>query len=279
MRKKIKILLSVVLIIVAVTIADGIYCTNVIHTTYYSFTNDKNDAAMHFVLISDLHNKEFGEDNVRLVNKIKEQNPDFIAVDGDMVTRYFEDDSVMKELLSQLAEIAPVYCCLGNHERDLADKIDFESEINSTGALLLDNEYIEFDTGNGTVLIGGMSDYPYYEYDAPDYDNDERYFWDDFKEASENQYSILLHHQPEYIGNIVTDSNVDLVLCGHTHGGLIRLPFIGGLFAPNQGFFPEYDTGQFDFGTTHMVITSGLGNSNPLFRINNCAEICVIDVN
>ncbi|MCD8025727.1 MAG: metallophosphoesterase [Clostridiales bacterium] len=279
MRKKIKILLSVVLIIVAVTIADGIYCTNVIHTTYYSFTNDKNDAAMHFVLISDLHNKEFGEDNVRLVNKIKEQNPDFIAVDGDMVTRYFEDDSVMKELLSQLTEIAPVYCCLGNHERDLADKIDFESEINSTGALLLDNEYIEFDTGNGTVLIGGMSDYPYYEYDAPDYDNDERYFWDDFKEASENQYSILLHHQPEYIGNIVTDSNVDLVLCGHTHGGLIRLPFIGGLFAPNQGFFPEYDTGQFDFGTTHMVITSGLGNSNPLFRINNCAEICVIDIN
>ena len=89
----------------------------------------------------------------------------------------------------------------------------------------------------------------------------------------------MLNHEPEYISNILNDSNIDLVFCGHTHGGLVRIPFVGGMYAPNQGWFPKYDKGEFDFENTKMIITAGLGNSNFLPRINNCAEICVININ
>lgn len=281
MKKHKKLTITIIiLIIISVTIAiNGIYCTNTIEVNNYKISSDKTNANLHFVLISDLHNKEFGKDNCDLVEKIKEQKPDFIAVGGDMVTRYVNDDSVMKNVLTQLAQIAPTYCCLGNHEHDLEDTIDFKTDITSTGAVLLDNESTEFVKNGETIIIGALSDFPYYEFNAPNYDTPERYYWDEFKEQSKNNYSILLHHQPEYIGDISKGTDIDLILCGHTHGGLIDIPFVGGLFAPNQGLFPKYDKGEFDFDNTKMIISSGLGNSNPLFRINNCAEICVIDVN
>lgn len=278
-HKVLKITVIILIFIAVILISNGIYCTNTIEVNTYKISSDKTSTPLHFVLISDLHNKEFGKDNCDLVQKIKEQNPDFIAVGGDMVTRYFDDDSVMKSVLTQLAQIAPTYCCLGNHELDLADKIDFKSDINSTGAVLLDNESTEFVKNGETILLGGLSDFPYYEFNAPNYDTPERYYWEDFKEQSKNNYSILLHHQPEYIGGLASDTDIDLILCGHTHGGLIDIPFIGGIFAPNQGLFPKYDKGKFDFNDTKMIISSGLGNSNPLLRINNCAEICVVDVN
>lgn len=87
-----------------------------------------------------------------------------------------------------------------------------------------------------------------------------------------------MHHQPEYITDMVAESNVDLVLCGHTHGGLVRIPFVGGIIAPNQGLFPQYDKGEFDFNNTSMIITGGLGVSNPIPRFNNQPEICIINI-
>ena len=278
--KKFKIIIiSFIIIFVVCLLINGIYCTNTLEIKKYNYKTEKLNTKLRIVFISDLHNKEFGEKNRDLVNKIKEQSPDFIAVGGDMVTRYFDDDSVMEELFSQISDIAPTYCVLGNHERDLSDKLDFKNDINNTGALLLDNELIEFEKNREKILIGGLSDFPYYEFDAPDYETPERYFWDNFCEKSKNNFSILLHHQPEYIGDIAKDSNIDLILCGHTHGGLIQIPFIGGLFAPNQGLFPKYDKGEFNFNDTKMIVSSGLGNSNPVPRINNCAEITVVDIN
>ncbi len=278
-KKQFFIIIAIIFLIPILIICNAVYCSVHIDKTHYSIKTDKINTDLHFVFISDLHNKEFGKNNENLVEKIKQENPDFIAVGGDMVIRYFDDDSIMKELLTELSEIAPTYCVLGNHERDLQDKIDFKADITSTGAVLLDNATIRFKKDGETVLIGGLTDYPYYEYDAPDYNNDNRYYWEEFKDESKHNFVVLLHHQPEYIKDMVTDSDVDLVLCGHTHGGLIRIPFVGGLFAPNQGFFPTYDKGEFKFGGTTMIISSGLGISNPIPRINNCAEIAVIDVN
>ena len=129
------------------------------------------------------------------------------------------------------------------------------------------------------ILLGGMSDFPYYEYNAPDFDTPERYFWDEFKENSKDCYSILLHHQPEYLESIMQDSNVDLVMCGHTHGGAVQIPFIGGVFAPNQGFFPKYDKGEFDLYNTKMIVSAGLGDAYPILRMNNRPEISVVEIN
>lgn len=279
MKKTLKIIVLSVLFIAVTAIIYGLYCSNTLEIKNYSLSTDKINSQVRFVFISDLHCKEYGEKNSDLVAKIKEQNPDFIAVGGDMVNKYSADDHVMRELLPQLAEIAPTYCILGNHELILKDEIDFKNDINSTGAKLLDNESVTLEINGEKILLGGMSDFPYYEFNAPDFDTPERYFWDEFKENSKDCCSILLHHQPEYLNSIMQDSNVDLVMCGHTHGGAIQIPFVGGLFAPNQGFFPKYDKGEFDLYDTKMIVSAGLGDAYPILRMNNCPEISVVEIN
>lgn len=279
MKKTLKIIVLSILTVAVTVIIYGLYCSNTLEIKNYSLSTDKINSQVRFVFISDLHCREYGEKNRDLVAKINEHNPDFIAVGGDMVNKYSSDDHVMRELLPQLAEIAPTFCILGNHELYIKDEIDFNNDIDSTGAKLLDNEMVTLNINGEKILLGGMSDFPYYEYNAPDYNTPERYFWDDFKERSKDCYSILLHHQPEYLGSIMQDSNVDLVMCGHTHGGAIQIPFVGGLFAPNQGFFPKYDKGEFDLYDTKMIISAGLGDAYPILRMNNCPEISVVEIN
>lgn len=279
MKKTLKIIILSLLALAVTSIIYGLYCSNTIKIKNYSISIDKLNTSTKFVFISDLHCKEYGDKNSELVSKIKEQSPLFIAVGGDMVNKYSSDDHVMRELLPQLADIAPTYCILGNHELILKDEINFKNDINSTSAKLLDNEMVTIEANGEKILLSGMSDFPYYEFNAPDYDTPERYFWDDFKDKSKNGYSILLHHQPEYLESIMQDSNVDLVMCGHTHGGAVQIPFIGGLFAPNQGFFPKYDKGEFDLYDTKMIISTGLGDAYPVLRLNNCPEISVVEIN
>lgn len=279
MKKTLKIIILSLLALAVTSIIYGLYCSNTIKIKNYSISTDKLNSSAKFVFISDLHCKEYGDKNSELVSKIKEQNPLFIAVGGDMVNKYSSDDHVMRGLLPQLANIAPTYCILGNHELILKDEIDFKNDINSTGAKLLDNEMVTIETNGEKFLLGGMSDFPYYDFNAPDYDTPERYFWEDFKDKSKNGYSILLHHQPEYLESIMQDSNVDLVMCGHTHGGAVQIPFAGGVFAPNQGFFPKYDKGEFDLYDTKMIISAGLGDAYPVLRLNNCPEISVVEIN
>lgn len=279
MKKALKIIALSILTVVAIAVIYGLYCSNTLEVRNYTINSDKINSQIRFVFISDLHCKEYGEKNRDLVAKIREQNPDFIAVGGDMVNKYSTDDHVMREILPQLAEIAPTYCIFGNHELALKDEIDFKNDIDSTGAKLLDNDMVTLEINGEEILLGGMSDFPYYEYNAPDFDTPERYFWDEFKENSKDCYSILLHHQPEYLESIMQDSNVDLVMCGHTHGGAIQIPFIGGVFAPNQGFFPKYDKGEFDLYNTKMIVSAGLGDAYPILRMNNRPEISVVEIN
>lgn len=279
--KKFSIILGAIILALFVTLVIwGVYCDNTIAITNYCVNNTKNDAKLKFVVITDLHNKEYGEKNADLAGLVKEQNPDFIAVCGDMVNRGDPDTTKMKDVLKKLADIAPTYCCLGNHERDNAAKFgtDFKSETNSTGAVLLDNEYIKFTKNGKSVLIGGMSDYPYYEFYTPDDDVPSRTLWEEFAEKAKNNFTILLHHQPEYIAEDTKKTDIDLIVCGHTHGGQIQLPFIGGVIAPNQGLFPKYDKGEFDLDGTKMIVCAGLSNTVFIPRINNQVEIGVVTV-
>jgi uncharacterized protein len=279
--KKFSIILGAIILVLFVTLVIwGIYCDNTIAITNYCVNNTKNDAKLKFVVITDLHNKEYGEKNADLAELVKEQNPDFIAVCGDMVNRGDSDTTKMKDVLEKLSKIAPTYCCLGNHERDNAAKFgtDFKSETDSTGAVLLDNEYIKFTKNGKSVLIGGMSDYPYYEFYTPDDDVPSRTLWEEFAEKAKNNFTILLHHQPEYIAEDAKKTDIDLIVCGHTHGGQIQLPFIGGVIAPNQGLFPKYDKGEFDLGGTKMIVCAGLSNTVFIPRINNQVELGVVTI-
>lgn len=279
--KKFSIILGAIILALFVTLVIwGVYCDNTIAITNYCVNNTKNDAKLKFVVITDLHNKEYGEKNADLAELVKEQNPDFIAVCGDMVNRGDPDTTKMKDVLEKLSKIAPTYCCLGNHERDNAAKFgtDFKSETNSTGAVLLDNEYIKFTKNGKSVLIGGMSDYPYYEFYTPDDNVPSRTLWEELAEKAKNNFTILLHHQPEYIAEDAKKTDIDLIVCGHTHGGQIQLPFIGGVIAPNQGLFPKYDKGEFDLDGTKMIVCAGLSNTVFIPRINNQVELGVVTI-
>lgn len=266
------IMLAAVLGCVALNSSDGLTFNN------YNLKTDKLKGSVKFVLISDLHNKEFGEDNERLVSAVRRQEPDFIAICGDMVTETEATRKPVVKLLPKLCEIAPVYYALGNHERYYCDLEGLIEDIKSSGAVLLDNEMTSFYIGGESITVGGLTDFPYYEYYAPDYDNEQRRFLDSFIAQEDENYSILLAHQPEFYFWGLEDKDIDLMLCGHTHGGIIRLPFIGAVYAPNQGLFPQYDMGYYS-GTANMLITSGLGNSVPLPRFCNPPEICVVSIN
>lgn len=271
---------AIIIVIFAGLIIWGIYCDNVIAVTNYNIKNTKSDAKLKFVVITDLHNKEYGEKNADLAKLVKEQNPDFIAVCGDMVNRGDSNTEKMKDVLKKLSDIAPTYCCLGNHERDNITEfgIDFKSEIDSTGAVLLDDEYVTFEKDGKSVVIGGMSDYPFYEFYKPEDNVPSRTLWNELAEKSKDNFTILLHHQPEYISEHGNDTDIDLIVCGHTHGGQIQLPFIGGLVAPNQGLFPKYDKGEFDLGKTKMIVCTGLSNTTFIPRINNQVEIATVNI-
>lgn len=280
MKKFFIIIGAIILALFVALVIWGVYCDNTIAITNYSVNNTKNDAKLKFVVITDLHNKEYGEKNADLAELVKEQNPDFIAVCGDMVNRGDSNTTKMKDVLKKLADIAPTYCCLGNHERDNAAEFgtDFKSEIDSTGAVLLDDEYIKFTKNGKSVLIGGMSDYPYYEFYTPEDDVPSRTLWEEFAEKAKDNFTILLHHQPEYIAEDAKKTDIDLIVCGHTHGGQIQLPFIGGVIAPNQGLFPKYDKGEFDLDGTKMIVCAGLSDTVFIPRVNNQVEIGVINI-
>ena len=252
---------------------------NTLALNVYNVETQKLNTSVKVALISDLHNKEFGRDNERLVRKIAEQKPDFIAIVGDMNTDTNPDYSVMIKLLKQLVEISPVYYVPGNHEATVADESNIVQDIRATGVTYLSNEGIFFEKNGEKLYIGGLKQYPYFEFDYPEFDNPERHFFDSFREIQKEYFSILLCHQPECYMWSLSEYDIDLMLSGHTHGGLVRIPFIGGLRAPNQKWFPEYDKGEFFSGTARMIITGGLGDTHIIPRINNTPEVCIININ
>ncbi|MCH5299085.1 MAG: metallophosphoesterase [Ruminococcus sp.] len=286
MKLKTKIALSVISLLIVFVVAELIYSNNFLTIGNYEIKTQKTSASFRAVLLSDLHNKEFGANNEKLLCLVKKQNPDVIFTVGDFVTKFESDREVACKLLRELTEIAPVYSSLGNHERSYYDYDGLIEDIKATGVTLLDNELTEVELGGDTIVVGGLTDFPYYEYEAPDYNNERRYFLDEFIEREKDRFSILLAHEPEFFMWGLDEKELDLMLSGHTHGGVVRLPFIGGLLAPNQGFpvgqgniLPKYTKGIYESDTATMLITAGLSSEVVLPRFNNPPEVCVIDVN
>lgn len=279
-RKKYLVFLSLFLIL-AIIFSYLCNCENRLTLSNYNLSTDKIKNPIKLVFISDLHNREFGENNIDLVTSVAEQKPDLIAVGGDMITMTDNSHDKFISLLQQLTEIAPTYYALGNHEKSYKNLDSLINDVKYTDATFLDNSMEKIAVNDETITIGGLTSFPYYENYYPDFENKERYFLDAFEAQEQDNYTILLAHQPEFYFWTwgLKEKNIDLILSGHTHGGVVQVPFIGGLYAPNQGFFPEYDKGFFSSGTANMIITSGLGNTVPIPRINNEPEICIININ
>ena len=231
------------------------------------------------VHISDLHNKEFGKSQKNVINKIKETNPDIIVITGDIIDSYDTNVKISADFINGISKIAPVYYVPGNHEsRILDDYISLKTQMQTAGVHVLENEFITISKGNDKINIIGMND-PSFEYLKLEGITDEEIVVNNLSVLTKNLngYTILLSHRPELIDTYAS-FNINLVFSGHAHGGQVRIPFVGGVIAPNQGLFPKYTSGLHEVKNTKMIISRGLGNSAFPFRINNRPEIVVANL-
>lgn len=257
---------------------------SIIYCAEYTVMIDAQNTLLRIVLLSDLHGKSFGRENSRLIAKIQEQSPDAIFLDGDMIDRSADSADVQEllRLIERLHEIAPVYFAPGNHELEyMQTDASLLTQVAEAGAVVVNDSYVDVTLAGQPLRIGGTMGHAFcFGRSEEEFSSSPEYqFLKEFEDTDVPK--ICLAHMPDtFIFNGAYNLwNVDLVLSGHTHGGLIRLPFIGGLYAPMQGWFPEYDRGYFRLGEhMQMVITSGLAGHGVIPRINNPPEIVVIDL-
>lgn len=227
--------------------------------------------------VSDLHNSEFGKNNEKLITMLKRTDADIIAITGDMIDSRHTDVDVAVSFAEKAVDIAPVYYVNGNHESRVAKEYEeLKQGLTEAGVTILENESVDITIGEKTITLIGIND-PTFPMKLVDDTMGQNVAHQLVSVVPENDnYKVLLAHRPEYFA--VYAGNVDLVLSGHAHGGQFRIPFVGGLVAPGQGFFPEYYEGSHIKDNTEMIVSRGIGNSIFPFRINNKPEIVVAEL-
>ena len=220
--------------------------------------------------VSDLHNAVFSKDNGELLELLRSAKPDIIAVTGDLVDSRHTDMDAAAGFIARAAAIAPVYYVTGNHESRL-DFSEIEQRLLSAGAVVLRNESVTLSRGDAGITLAGIDDPSFVKTGG---DAAERARTELDKLELDGSFTVLLAHRPELFE--VCARYADVVLSGHAHGGQVRLPFIGGLYAPGQGFLPEYDAGVYTTDGCTLVVSRGLGNSLFPLRVNNRPELVTV---
>lgn len=283
-RRRSSIVRSVVLTLLAMLLlAGGIVLFSIWNSaqqyeiSFYQLTSDNVSENLRLVFLSDLHLKEYGEENETLLADVSALSPDLILLGGDLVT-YSEDSyDNMLSLCEKLVGIAPVYGIMGNHEDEktyLAGDKELYDRFTATGAVFLRNETETLEIGGNTVQLVGLSGNSkgYAEYGGKSCMEN--------LDAGFNGCRIVMAHIPALYLDELLPYDYDLGLAGHTHGGIVRLPRIGGLYSAEEGLFPTYSGGQYRLGNgADLIVSRGLGNSGRIPRVFNPAELAVIDVN
>lgn len=223
------------------------------------------------VQLSDLHGAEFGEDGMELVEKVKELEPDIIALTGDFVTDE-GDLAAVERLAARLVKLCPVYFISGNHEFGSGLAVKVRNILERAGVKYLSNEYLTISRGEDEILLGGVEDpLAYADMLSPDE------LAQKMNDAAPDAFKILLGHR-NYWMTEYPELPVDLIFCGHAHGGLIRIPGVGGLIGTDRRLFPDFDAGQFNNGRYTLIVSRGLGNSVSIPRIFNRPEIVCVEL-
>ena len=229
-------------------------------------------------LIADIHGAEHGENNERLIRRIRDAEPDIIAIAGDLIDdhqrripleRQFE---IAETLTTALLEIAPVYFVTGNHEWDIGNTLEFLGMLRDWGVVVLRNNYILLERGGQSIILVGIDD-PHGPADMPSPNE----VIGRIAETNDADFMIVMYHR-NYKLPMFSQLGVDLLLSGHAHGGLVRLPFTDGLIGPRREFFPTHTSGLYTMGTTNMIVTRGLGNHYGWTRFLNNPEVVVIEL-
>lgn len=227
--------------------------------------------------VSDLHNTEFGKGNEKLLKLLREAQPDIIVLTGDLVDSYHTNLDISLRFAQKAVEIAPCYYVTGNHEARISGYDTLKAGLEAAGVTVLENEKIMLEREGEQITLMGVDDPSFLtDYLTGDSEAVMQAALKSLVEETDG-YTVLLSHRPELFETYV-DSGVNLVFSGHAHGGQFRLPWIGGLVAPNQGLFPKYDSGLYTEGSTHMLVSRGLGNSIIPLRFNNRPEILVVEL-
>ena len=223
------------------------------------------------VQLSDLHGAEFGEDGMELVEKVKELEPDIIALTGDFVTDE-GDLAAVEKLAARLVKLCPVYFVSGNHEFGSGLAVKVRNILERAGVKYLSNEYLTISRGEDGILLGGVEDpLAYADMLSPDE------LAQKMNDAAPDAFKILLGHR-NYWMTEYPELPVDLIFCGHAHGGLIRIPGVGGLIGTDRRLFPDFDAGEYNTGRYTLIVSRGLGNSVPIPRIFNRPEIVCVEL-
>lgn len=262
------------------------YDCNRFVTVKYEIESPKITKGYTFVLLSDLHNKSFGAQNERLLAKIEELSPDGILVAGDMLTAFEKKKKyqVAMDLMRKLGEKYPVYYGMGNHEHRIGIEQGeyrklyeiYMENLHQSGIEPLINEKVDLPSVNMNIC-GLQIDRCYYRKFSR-YPMEENYLQDMLGAPQKDKFQILIAHNPEYFEEYVK-WGADLIVSGHMHGGLVRLPFLGGVISPRLTPFPHYDGGRFEKDGSVMVLSRGLGTHTLPIRMFNPGELPVIHLN
>ena len=279
MKKKIVLILSIAIFLGGLIIYYLNYENTSLIVSNYEIKNNKIPNEFNtfkIVQISDFHNTQSDKLTNNLITQVKLKKPNIIVITGDLIDSNKTDIERAINFVKELKSVAPIYFVLGNHESKGSYYIKLKEELTKNNVIILDNKVDVIQIGDSKLNLLGIND-PSVAHEAsiPD-EQIIKTELSNIKYDNKN-YSILLSHRPE-VFNIYVENKIDLVLTGHAHGGQIRIPFIGGVVAPNQGFFPKYTRGIFTEDETTMIVSRGIGNSILPFRINNRPELVVIEL-
>lgn len=279
---------KVIFVIICIFILCYIYIkynVNALEVKKYTIENHKIPKEFdgyNIVQISDLHSKLFGKNNERLFAKIKELNPDIVVITGDLVDGENDNYWVALDFMKELTKLYRVYYIIGNHEQKALIKKykneykEYFEKLYNMDFVNLDNKKVEIQKENSKINLYGLtipySCYKYLFQSTENTDIDKDFLVEKLGDIDSNQFNILLSHTPSYFEEY-EKWGADLILCGHVHGGIIRIPFLGGLLSPDRKFFPKYDLGVYTKDKSTMIVNKGLGGSKVLIRVNCKPEI------
>lgn len=277
--------LVIILLIISMVMTTNFYKSkNLLRTTSYKIQTVKMQKSIRLTQITDLHNSIFGVNNQELVDLISEQSPDLILITGDLLKSKELNTDIATDLISDLSKIAPVYVSLGNHEVEYQQNYgtDIAQLYEDAGAVVLDRQYQDLEVNGQEIRLGGIYGYclPEKYLETNEADPEECAFLSDFQNT--DLYTILMCHMPVcwLLNDGLDEWDVDCIFSGHVHGGQVILPLIGGVYAPDMGWFPGRLQGLYSSadGSSMMVLSTGLGNTESVPRFNNIPEVVTVDI-
>ena len=224
------------------------------------------------VQLSDLHCAEFGENNAELLATVAAEEPDYIFLTGDLVDQKKPmPEGYVENLAAGLSAIAPTYFVTGNHEWARGDVPELKNTLADGGVTVLSNQFVPLERGGDVILLAGIDDpNGYADQKTPEE------LAAEVAAAGEDPYWMLLAHRNTLFADVYSRLGADLTLCGHGHGGLIRLPFTDGLASTDRTFFPTYTAGFYEANGAEVFVSRGLGNSGKTFRLFNRPQVAVL---